>query len=36
LSGATIGERPLDQRVGGTRTDTRPDDGQEVLSKLPV
>jgi hypothetical protein len=27
-------ERPLDERVGGARADTGPDDGQEVLSKL--
>jgi hypothetical protein len=27
-------ERPLDQRIGGARADTGPDDGQEVLSKL--
>jgi hypothetical protein len=29
-------QRPLDQRVGGARADTGPDDGQEILSKLRV
>jgi len=29
-------EPTLDERVGRTRTDARPDDGQEVLSKLRV
>jgi len=29
-------ERPLDQGVGRARSDTAPDDGQEVLSKLRV
>jgi hypothetical protein len=36
LSGASIGQRPLEQRVGGTRTDAAPDDGQEIFSKLQV